>query len=168
MEETVIHRELILDGTGINYRPIKTILINENLVTSKEFRYVFGADSPEWSAVLSIIEKQEETEDLPTFREWEISNHPVTGDERKVHLVNLTVTKDEIKALFMVENIDSLVPNKLVLRVGHNGNTFPWEGGTEIGERDYWEFLTVNMGMTPYELLDFRVPGIDMEGGFDG
>jgi hypothetical protein len=167
-EPIIIQKELIQDGTGVNYRTIKQIYVGEEGVKSETFTYRFPANSGEWAAVESIVVEDYEVADAPIFREWTISDHPTTGDARKVGIVNLTVTTDEIKALFKVIHIESEIPDRLILKIGDNTVRFPWGEDDTIGERDYWDFLTEQLGLTPYELLDQRVPQLDMEGGFNG
>ena len=167
VDPVLISRELIEDGVGSNYRTLTRVYVSGNAILKECFQYKHGVDSPSWAETSEItLTETTNIVDIPVFRTWNISAHPVTGDQRKVHLIELRVDKSVVLATVLLEHIDSIVPNKVIPLYGDNSMKFV-VNGVEIGERDYWDLLT-DQGYTPYQLLDARIPELDQNNRFNG
>jgi len=161
----IIEKELIPDGTGVNYRVIKQRYIANEAIIDEVFTYTNLSSHPAWSAVSSRNLIEADTSTIQIFRSWNISNHPIqTAITRSVDLVKLEIDKDKVSTLFIVRH-DGEIEDKLLALVGDNDNQIDFNG-TMYGERDLWDLLTTN-GATPYQLLDQRVPVLDILGRFN-
>ena len=161
----IIEKELIPDGTGVNYRVIKQRYIANEAIIDEVFTYTNLASHPAWAAVSSRNLIEADTSTIQIFRSWDISNHPIqTNITRTVDLVKLSIDKEIVSTLFVVRH-DGEIEDKLVFFYGDNNNQIEYNG-TMFGERDLWDMLTSN-GATPYQLLDQRVPVLDSLGRFN-
>jgi hypothetical protein len=161
----IIEQELIPDGVGTNFRPIKKRYVGTDFVVDEVFTYKHPANHPAWLSVSKVELIEPDLTEVETFREWDISNHPVqTNITRKVALIKLEIDKQKITSAFIVKH-NGAIEDKVITRIGDNSNQFD-VGGTMMGEREYWDYLT-NQGYTPYQLLDQRVPQMDNLGIFN-
>lgn len=112
-----------------------------------------------------------DTDIVPTFREWEISEYPV-GIKRKAYLVELKVNKDIVKVSILIKHYNqdgskAHILDKLMFRIADEGKKEFELNGELVGERTYWDYLTEN-GASPYHLLDARIPELDNQGKLSG
>lgn len=155
----IVEQELIPDGTGINFRPIKKRYVGNDFVVDEVFTYKHLTNHPAWLSVSNLELIEPDLSEVETFREWDISNHPVQNSiTRKVALIRLEIDKKKIVSSFIVKH-NGAIEDKVITRIGDNLNQMEVNGDM-IGERDYWDVLT-NQGYTPYQLLDQRVPQMD-------
>ena len=161
----IIDKELIPDGTGVNFRTIKQRYITDNEVIDEVFTYTNHASSHAWASISNVQLQEADLSTIQVFRSWDISNHPIqTNITRAVDLVKLSIDKEIVSTLFVVRH-DGEIEDKLVFFYGDNNNQIKYNG-TMFGERNLWDILTSN-GATPYQLLDQRVPVLDSLGRFN-
>lgn len=167
----IVEREMILDGTESNFRIKRQRYFVEGLVVDEVFRYKNNAKSGNWAAVSEHFFQEADIQNLQTFRVWDLSNHPTQTDvSRKLYLVELTVNSKEIRVTVVLKHIRSNgfpanIADIVFSRVGDDNVTYEFEGMI-LSEREYWDVLT-NMGYTPYQLLDVRIPEMDGQGVFN-
>ena len=161
----VVDKELILDGTGINYRIKKQRYVTSEMVIDEIFTYKNPANHPAWRAVSNRQLVEADLSEVKVFRSWNISNHPIQTDiTRTLDLVKLEIDKEKVSTLFIVKH-NGEIENKIVSLIGDNNNQIDYNG-TMYGERELWDMLTSN-GATPYQLLDQRVPVLVSLGRFN-
>jgi len=161
----IIDKELIPDGTGINYRTIKNRYIGNENVVDEIFTYKHPASHPAWASVSNVELIEADLTTVEVFRSWDITPHPIqTNITRTLDLVKLEIDKEKVSTLFIVKH-NGEIENKIVSLIGDNNNQIDYNG-TMYGERDLWDMLTSN-GATPYQLLDQRVPVLVSLGRFN-
>jgi len=170
----ILNQEEVYNGFRIT-----KYLTNDNKVV--EIKYNNPASSEGWNSIESITESEEDFSELPIYRSWNISNHPtIQNVYRRVDLVKMEITATEIKLLLAVKHftdeertLTAPFEAKIKQLVGNNEDLiYVSEQLQQMGypaqmsEREYWDLLT-NIGMTPYQLLDARIPEIDQQLNFD-
>lgn len=168
----IVDRELIRDGLGTNYRVRKQRYFVDNLAIDEVFIYKYNASHPAWLAVKEHYFEEADIRDINTFREWSISNHPIQTDiQRKLFLTELMINSHEVKVTVIMKHYFSNgykadIADKVFTRTGDDRITYQFQG-QELTEREYWDYLTKEYNLTPYQLLDMRVPEMDGLGVFN-
>lgn len=168
----IVAKELILDGTNSNYRTTRLRYFTDDLVVDEVFEYQHNAHHPAWGAIKNHYFEEANIETLQSFREWNISNHPTQKTvTRKLYLVELKINTKEIRVTVVMKHFRSNgykadIQDKVFIRTGNDGVTYQHEGRT-VTEREYWDILTQQYQLTPYQLLDMRIPEMDSYGIFN-
>lgn len=168
----IINKELILDGTGKNYRITKKRYFTNGQVIDEVITYKNPPSSDAWELIKHIEYQNASVETMQTFREWSISNHPTQTDIlRKVFLLEFKVQTTSINVTVVMKHYNqdgtkAEIEDIVFTRTGDDSVTYEYNGET-LTEREYWDKLTIDQGLTPYQLLDQRIPQMDSEGIFN-
>lgn len=173
----VVDQEAVYGG----YRPKERRYVHDQGVLVEKILYKFPAASDSWAAIVSISFEEGSIDELPVFRSWNISDHPVyPGVFRRVDLIEMKIDAPTIKLVVAVKHFSDQERTEgapyaplLMPMVAANDTIIdvPQElqsqgAPAQMGEREYWHFLT-GLGMTPYQLLDARIPELDQIGRFE-
>ena len=170
----VIEQEAVSGG----HRPKVKRYLYEGGVLDEVITYAHPANSDAWAAVSNVQYVVPDLAELQVYRTWNISNHPTESEiYRTASLVNLSVDALAVKVQLLIKHFTDeqrttpalIIPRLRTLR-GENdymmnvAQPFIDQGyPAQMGERDYWHLLT-SAGMTPYQLLDARIPEVDALG----
>lgn len=162
----VLEKELIQDGTGLNYRNKKLQYVTPDVVIHQDFTYSASVSSSNWAHLKDVVAYVAKAEAVTLYRTWNISNHPNDDSvTRQAHLVKLSVDKEKVEVWIKITHSANYT-DRLVYLLGDNTMMITLADGTQIGERDHWDKLT-NDGYTPYQLMDQRIPELDSNGRFN-
>lgn len=177
VEGVVINQEPVSGG----FRPLTRRYVHDDGVLLEHISYAHPATADGWAAVAEITYVEGDPAEVPVFRSWNISNHPTQSSiYRRVDLLRLDVDATRVKVLVVVKHftnaartVPAAIAAQMVRLVGDNStqmNVAPelvqLGYPAQMGERDYWDVLT-NLGQTPYQLLDARIPELDAINRFD-
>lgn len=168
----IIDREMILDGTNKHFRPTKLRYFTDSMVIDEIFVYKYNPQHAAWGEISEHYFEEANVTDIHSFREWNISNHPIQKDiKRRLFLVELKINSTEIIVSVIIKHYHSNgykanIADKTLTKKGADGVTYEHQG-MSLTEREYWDVLTVEYGLTPYQLLDERIPEMDSFGVFN-
>jgi len=172
LEPEIVDKELIRDGLGTNFRVTRQRFFVEDMVIDEVFVYKHNPSHAAWSTIKDHYFEEPEIADVNTFREWELSNHPIRTDiKRKLFLVELKINSHEVRVSVVMKHYfhngyKADIVDKFFTRTGDDRITYQFEG-QNLTEREYWDYLTKEYNYTPYQLLDIRIPEMDSFGVFN-
>lgn len=166
---TVINKEEI-PYSGGQFRDKTLLYFAEDGIVEKEIIYKNNVFSSAWNEIKNENLKEALINDIPTFRTITISNHPIFPEiTRTVNLINTDIRKDKIIVLVSVKHSNE-IPDILVPLLATNDMIIDGTDiglSNQVGERDYWEYLTDVLKKDVYTLFDNRIPILDQNGRFN-
>lgn len=93
----VIETEMIIDGTGNNFRIKKQRYVTPTMVIDEIFEYKYPAYRAGWASISKRILEEAIVKDFQGFKEWQLSNHPTQINvTRKLFLIKLEVDAGKV------------------------------------------------------------------------